>query len=59
MAKKKTTTKNNSKEHVYKKGESLEKISKELTGVNYKIYAILDKNGYSMDNLPDGAILKW
>lgn len=59
MAKKKTTTKNNKKEHVYKKGESLEKISKELTGVNYKIYAILDKNGYSMDNLPDGAILKW
>ena len=59
MAKKKTTTKKKTNEHIYKKGESLEKISKELTGVNYKIYAILDKNGYSMDNLPDCAVLKW
>ena len=59
MAKKKTTTKKKTNTHIYKKGESLEKISKELTGVNYKIYAILDKNGYSMDNLPDGAVLKW
>lgn len=57
MAKKKTKKKTN--EHIYKKGESLAKISQELTGTNYKIFAILSKNGYTMENLPDGAVLKW
>lgn len=57
MAKKKTKKKSN--EHIYKKGESLAKISQELTGTNYKIFAILSKNGYTMENLPDGAVLKW
>lgn len=57
MAKKKTKKKTN--EHIYKKGESLAKISQELTGTNYKIFAILAKNGYTMENLPDGAVLKW
>ena len=57
MAKKKTKKKPN--EHIYKKGESLAKISQELTGTNYKIFAILSKNGYTMENLPDGAVLKW
>ena len=57
MAKKKTKKKTN--QHIYKKGESRAKISQELTGTNYKIFAILSKNGYTMENLPDGAVLKW
>ncbi len=57
MAKKKTTKKKN--EHIYKKGEDLGQISKKLTGNSYNIYILLLKSGYSMEDLPDGALLKW
>lgn len=53
MAKKKV------KKHTYKKGEDLGRIAKELTGYSFLIYRLLNHNGYSLTNLPDGAILKW
>ncbi len=56
MAKKK---KKKITQHIYRKGEDLGKISKELTGYNFMIYRLLERSGYTMENLPDGAVLKW
>lgn len=57
MARKKKIENNN--EHIYKSGEDLGKIAKKLTGKSYKVFALLTANGYSLENLPDGAVLKW
>ena len=45
--------------HIYHTGDDLEQISLELTGVRYKIYAILMKSDLNMNTLKDGDILRW
>lgn len=45
--------------HIYHTGESLEKISMELTGKNYMIYRILQYSELNMNQLKDGDVLKW
>lgn len=45
--------------HIYHTGESLEKISLELTGKNYMIYRILQYSELNMNQLKDGDVLKW
>lgn len=45
--------------HIYHTGESLEKISMELTGKNYMIYRILQYSDLNMNQLKDGDVLKW
>ena len=58
MAKKKTT-KVKSNEHIYKKGEDLGRIAKELSGHSYNIYALLLRSGKTIENLQEGDVLKW
>lgn len=58
MAKKKTT-KVKSNEHIYKKGEDLGKIAKELSGHSYNIYALLLRSGKTIESLQEGDVLKW
>ena len=45
--------------HIYHTGDDLEKISLELTGKRYKIYAILMCSGLNMNTLKDGDVLRW
>lgn len=45
--------------HIYHTGDDLEKISLELTGKRFKIYAILMHSGLNMNTLKDGDILRW
>ena len=45
--------------HIYHTGDDLEKISLELTGKRFKIYAILMYSGLNMNTLKDGDILRW
>lgn len=45
--------------HIYHTGDDLEKISIELTGKRFKIYAILMYSGLNMNTLKDGDILRW
>lgn len=75
MAKKKTTAVNESTAvkvtkskkktekpeavHIYHTGDDLEKISLELTGKRFKIYAILMHSGLNMNTLKDGDVLRW
>lgn len=44
---------------IYHKGDNLEQIAKLLTGHSYMMYRLVEVNGYTMSNIPDGAILKW
>ena len=44
---------------IYHKGDNLEEISKTLTGHAYMMYRLVESNGYTVGNIPDGAILKW
>lgn len=44
---------------IYHTGDSLDKISFELTGKKYMIYRILQYSGLNMNTLKDGDILKW
>lgn len=44
---------------IYHKGDNIEEIAKALTGHAYMIYRVVEANGYSMNDIPDGAILKW
>ena len=44
---------------IYHKGDNLEQIAKLLTGHAYMMYRLVEVNGYTMSNIPDGAILKW
>lgn len=44
---------------IYHKGDNIEEIAKMLTGHAYMIYRLVESNGYTMGNIPDGAILKW
>lgn len=44
---------------IYHTGDSLEKISFELTGKKYMIYRILQYSGLNMNTLKDGDVLKW
>ena len=57
-AKKKTEEKHEAV-HIYHTGDDLEKISLELTGKRFKIYAILMYSGLNMNTLKDGDILRW
>lgn len=45
--------------HIYHTGDDLEKISLELTGKRFKIYAILMHSGLNMNTLKDGDVLRW
>lgn len=45
--------------HIYHTGDDLEQISLELTGVRYKIYAVLMKSDLNMNTLKDGDVLRW
>ena len=45
--------------HIYHTGDDLEKISLELTGKRFKIYAIRMHSGLNMNTLKDGDILRW
>lgn len=60
----KKTTKKKTEEkpeavHIYHTGDDLEKISLELTGKRFKIYAILMRSGLNMNTLKDGDVLRW
>lgn len=44
---------------IYHTGDSLDKISFELTGKKYMIYRILQYSGLNMNTLKDGDVLKW
>lgn len=60
----KKTTKKKTEEkpeavHIYHTGDDLEKISLELTGKRFKIYAILMHSGLNMNTLKDGDVLRW
>ena len=61
-SRKKVTAKSEEKPeavHIYHTGDDLEKISLELTGKRFKIYAILMYSGLNMNTLKDGDILRW
>ena len=44
---------------IYHTGDSLDKISFELTGKKYMSYRILQYSGLNMNTLKDGDVLKW
>lgn len=44
---------------IYHTGDSLDKISFELTGKKCMIYRILQYSGLNMNTLKDGDVLKW
>lgn len=45
--------------YIYHTGDDLEQISQFLTGRKYMIYRILQYSGININQLKDGAILKW
>lgn len=45
--------------HIYHKGDNIQDISVELTGVPYMVFAILKYSGLRYDNLKDGDLIRW